>query len=148
MITILMGLALAAGAEPEPRRCRIDVRVTQTDPAAPRSEQRERVVAEPRIVTQFGRPAFFRAGNTRNDPDGIRGPGVGPLDPLVSGFELEGLPLQKPDGRIRLEMRVRPVGTERGSNVVSDPKPGKKLRINGPEGFRIEMTATEVTDEK
>ena len=145
MITILMGLVLTAGAEPEPRRCQIDVCVTQTDPAAPRSEQREKILAEPRVVTQFGRPAYFRAGKTQNDVSGILGPGVGVL---VSGFELEVVPLQKPNGRIRLEVRVRPVGTERESNVVSDLKPGKKFRFDGPEGLRIELTATELAAEK
>jgi hypothetical protein len=142
---ILASLMLAAGAEPDPRRCQIDVCVTQTDPAAPRSEQREKVLAEPRVVTQFGRPAFFRAGKTQNDTDGIRGPGNATL---VSGFELEVLPLQKADGRIRLEVRVTPVGAERGSNVVGDLKPGKKLRFDGPEGRRIEVSATEVAAEK
>ena len=45
-------------------------------------------------------------------------------------------------------MRVTPVGVERGSNVVGDLKPGKELRFDGPEGFRIEVTATEFADEK
>jgi hypothetical protein len=58
------------------------------------------------------------------------------------------LPLQKPDGRIRLEMRVTAVGAERGSNVVRDLKPGKTFRFSGPEGFRIEVTVTEFAGEK
>ena len=145
MITILMGLALTAGAEPEPRRCQIDVCVTQTDPAAPRSEQREKILAEPRVVTQFGRPAFFRTGKTQNEESGVPGPGVGVL---VSGFELEVTPLQKVDGGIRLEMRVAPVGAERGSGVVVDLKPGEKCRVDGPTGKRIEVSAAEVAAEK
>jgi len=142
VITILVGLALTACAEPAPRRCLIDVRVTQTDPTAPRSEQREKILAEPRIVTQFGRPARFRAGEWRPDSTEL---GFGKL---VSGVELEVLPLQKPDGRIRLEMRVAPVGDERGTNVVSDLKPGKTFRFGGPEGRRIEVTVTEFADGK
>lgn len=145
MLTILVGLMLTADAEPEPRRCQIDVRVTQTDPAAPRSEQRERVVGEPKAVTQFARPAFFRIGKVLDVSSSIHGPGVGKL---VSGIELAAVPMQLPDGRIRLEVGVWPAGNEPGSDLVIDLKSGKTFRFAGPEGHRIELTVTELVAEK
>lgn len=140
MIAILAGLALVAGAALEPRPCRIEVSVSKMDPAAPRSEQRERFIAEPRVVTHFGRPAFFRCGGVRHEPSGVLGPGVGVL---VSGFQLEVLPLRLPSGRIRLEVRVVPAGSGAAPRTVTDLKPGTKYRFRGPEGTWIEVSAAE-----
>ena len=149
MITILVGLLLTAGADPEPRQCQIDVAMTKPDLTAPRSEQvRDRVIAEPRVVTHFGRPAYFRAGGAQailGVPSGITGPGVS--EP-VSGVEVEVTPTPMPFGRIRLEMRVTPAGGERGPRFVTELKSGAKYRFRGPDGLWIEVTAAARPAEK
>jgi hypothetical protein len=143
MLTTLASLLLVTGANPAPRECQLDVRVTRIDPAAARSE-REKLIAEPRVVTHFGRPAIFRLGELRPRTEGISGPGF----ELVSGIELEVIALRQPDGRVRLEMQVMSAGSERGSRAVIELKLGAMHRFRGPEGYWIEVTATERPAEK
>jgi hypothetical protein len=149
VIAILASVILAAGVASEPRQCQIDVKMTKPDLTAPRSAQlRDRVISEPRIVTLFGRPACFRAGGLEailGEISGITGPGVGEL---VSGVEVWVSPLKRPDGRIRLEVRVAPARSEPGPAVVIDRRSGEKYRFRGPEGMWIEVTATELRSEK
>ena len=148
MIAILAVLVLAAGVASEPRQCQIDVCVTKPDPTAPRSGQlRDRVIGEPRVVTHFGRPAFFRTGGAQailNGPIGL----TGPSSELVPGIELEAIPRLLADGRIRLEMRVVRARGERGRKVAADLKPGERYRFRGPDGLWISVAAVELPLEK
>ncbi len=72
-----------------------------------RTEGLAKFLAEPRVVTQTGRPAFFRSGGqqaTLGPASGINGPGV-QLVPF--GTELEVLPIVYGNGKIWLEVNPR-----------------------------------------
>lgn len=145
MIAILACLALAVEVASEPRQCQIDVCVTKPDLTAPRSEQlRDRHIGEPRIVTLFGRPAYFRVGALRE----ILGDTGLEVSEPVPKLELQASPLLRSDGRIRLEMRVVLARGERGQKVTVDLRVGEWYRFRGPDGLWIAVTAAEHRAEK
>ncbi len=91
-----------------------------------KTEGLAKFLSEPKIVTQTGRPAFFRAGGqqaTLSAGSGIQGPGV-VLTPV--GTELEVLPIVYGDGRIYLEVnpRVSSVNNGRGITTAFGFTPG------------------------
>ena len=83
-----------------------------------RTEGVAKFLAEPRVVTQTGRPAFFRAGGqqaTVSQTSGITGPG----SQLVSfGTELEVLPIVYGNGQIWLEINPRVTAVDFGLGIV------------------------------
>ncbi len=91
-----------------------------------RSEGVAKFLSEPKIVTQTGRAAFFRAGGQQavlSPSSGINGPGV-TLTPV--GTELEVLPIVYGDGRIYLEInpRISSVNNGRGITTAFGFTPG------------------------
>jgi pilus assembly protein CpaC len=69
-----------------------------------RSENLAKLLAEPKIVTQTGRPAYIRSGGRQavlSATSGITGPGV-TYEPI--GTTLEVLPIVQGDGKILLEI--------------------------------------------
>lgn len=91
-----------------------------------RTEQIVKFIAEPRVVTQTGRPAFFRAGGQQavvGPAAGINGPGV-QLVPF--GTELEVLPIVYANGQIWLEInpRITKVNEALGLNFAGTVTPG------------------------
>jgi pilus assembly protein CpaC len=91
-----------------------------------RSEGIAKFIAEPRVVTQTGRPAFFRAGGQQaviSGTSGITGPGV-QLVPF--GTELEVVPVVYGNGMIWLEInpRISAVSTALGINIGATNSPG------------------------
>jgi pilus assembly protein CpaC len=91
-----------------------------------RSEGVAKFIAEPRVVTQTGRPAFFRAGGQQailSGTSGITGPGV-QLVPF--GTELEVLPIVYGNGMIWLEInpKVTAVNPGLGITVGGSISPG------------------------
>jgi pilus assembly protein CpaC len=91
-----------------------------------KTEGLAKFLSEPKIVTQTGRPAFFRAGGqqaTLSAGSGIQGPGV-VLTPV--GTELEVLPIVYGDGRIYLEVnpRISSVNNGRGITTAFGFTPG------------------------
>lgn len=91
-----------------------------------RTEGAAKFLAEPRVVTQTGRPAFFRAGGQQailSGTSGITGPGV-QLVPF--GTELEVVPIVYGNGMIWLDInpRVTAVNQGLGINVGGALSPG------------------------
>lgn len=91
-----------------------------------KSEGIAKFLSEPKVITQSGRPAFFRAGGqqaTIGPAAGITGPGV-VLEEV--GTELEVLPLVFGNGKIYLEVnpRFRTVNNGRGVTVGGSFTPG------------------------
>src|SRR5688572_29212825 len=91
-----------------------------------RTEGVAKFLAEPRVVTQTGRPAFFRAGGQQailSGTSGITGPGV-QLVPF--GTELEVVPIVYGNGMIWLEInpRVSAVSQALGISVGGSLSPG------------------------
>lgn len=91
-----------------------------------RNEGIAKFIAEPRVVTQTGRPAFFRAGGQQaiiSGTSGITGPGV-QLVPF--GTELEVLPIVYGNGMIWLEInpRISAVSQALGIRIGSTVSPG------------------------
>ena len=91
-----------------------------------RTEGIAKFIAEPRVVTQSGRPAFFRAGGQQailSTTSGITGPGV-QLVPF--GTELEVLPIVYGNGQIWLEInpRITAVSAALGITVGNANSPG------------------------
>jgi pilus assembly protein CpaC len=91
-----------------------------------KTEGLAKFLSEPKIVTQTGRPAFFRAGGQQailSPSSGITGPGV-TYTPV--GTELEVLPIVYGDGRIYLEVnpRISSVNNGRGINTAAGFSPG------------------------
>ncbi len=91
-----------------------------------RTEGVAKFIAEPRVVTQTGRPAFFRAGGQQailSTSSGITGPGV-QLVPF--GTELEVLPIVYGNGMIWLEInpRITAVSAALGITVGGATSPG------------------------
>jgi pilus assembly protein CpaC len=91
-----------------------------------RSEGVAKLVAEPKIVTQTGRPGFFRSGGQQailSSTSGITGPGV-QLVPF--GTELEVLPIVYGNGQIWLEVnpRITAVNQSLGITVGGALSPG------------------------
>ena len=91
-----------------------------------RTEGVAKFLSEPKIVTQTGRAAFFRAGGQQavlSPSSGINGPGV-TLTPV--GTELEVLPIVYGDGRIYLEInpRISSVNNGRGITTAFGFTPG------------------------
>ena len=91
-----------------------------------RTEGVAKFLAEPRVVTQTGRPAFFRAGGqqaTVSATSGISGPGS-QLVPF--GTELEVLPIVYGNGQIWLEINPRITAVDFGLGIVinGSPTPG------------------------
>jgi pilus assembly protein CpaC len=91
-----------------------------------RTEGLAKFLAEPKVVTQTGRPAFFRAGGQQailSGTSGITGPGV-TLVPF--GTELEVLPIVYGNGMIWLEInpRITAVSTALGITVGGSVSPG------------------------
>jgi pilus assembly protein CpaC len=83
-------------------------------------------LAEPRVVTQTGRPAFFRVGGQQaiiSGTSGITGPGV-QLVPF--GTELEVVPIVYGNGMIWLEInpRITSVNANLGITVGGATSPG------------------------
>ena len=91
-----------------------------------RRENIAKFIAEPRVVTQSGRPAFFRAGGQQaviSPTSGITGPGV-QLQPF--GTELEVLPIVYGNGQIWLDInpRITAVNNALGITVGGAVSPG------------------------
>lgn len=91
-----------------------------------RSEGLAKFLSEPKIVTQSGRPAFFRAGGQQavlGPSSGINGPGV-QLQPV--GTSLEVLPIVFGNGKIYLEINptVTSVNNGRGISTSFGFTPG------------------------
>jgi len=84
-----------------------------------RSEGLAKFLSEPKIVTQTGRPAFFRSGGqqaTIGPAAGINGPGV-ILQPV--GTELEVLPIVYGNGKIYLEVNPRVTSVNNGRGITT-----------------------------
>jgi len=91
-----------------------------------RTEGVAKFLAEPRVVTQTGRPAFFRAGGQQailSGTSGITGPGV-QLVPF--GTELEVVPIVYGNGMIWLDInpRITAVNQALGITVAGATSPG------------------------
>ncbi len=91
-----------------------------------RTEGVAKFLAEPRVVTQTGRPAFFRAGGQQailSSTSGITGPGV-TLVPF--GTELEVVPIVYGNGSIWLDInpRITAVSQALGITVAGASSPG------------------------
>ncbi len=91
-----------------------------------RTEGVAKFLAEPRVVTQTGRPAFFRAGGQQailSGTSGITGPGV-QLVPF--GTELEVVPIVYGNGMIWLDInpRITAVNQALGITVGGATSPG------------------------
>ncbi|MCS7023048.1 MAG: pilus assembly protein N-terminal domain-containing protein, partial [Gemmataceae bacterium] len=83
-----------------------------------RNEGVAKFIAEPRIVTQSGRPAFFRAGGQQavvSPQAGLVGPGA-QLQPF--GTELEVLPIVYGNGMIWLEIQPRISAVNFGLGII------------------------------
>src|SRR5262249_24466059 len=83
-----------------------------------RSEGVAKFIAEPRVVTQTGRPAFFRAGGQQailSGTSGITGPGV-QLVPF--GTELEVVPIVYGNGMIWLEINPQVSAVSQGLGIT------------------------------
>ncbi len=83
-----------------------------------RTEGVAKFLAEPRVVTQTGRPAFFRAGGQQaiiSGTSGITGPGV-TLQPF--GTELEVVPIVYGNGMIWLDINPRITAVSQGLGLV------------------------------
>jgi pilus assembly protein CpaC len=83
-----------------------------------RQEGLAKFLSEPRVVTQTGRPAFFRAGGQQailGPASGITGPGV-QLVPF--GTELEVTPVVYGNGMIWLEVNPRISAVNQGLGIV------------------------------
>ena len=83
-----------------------------------RTEGVAKFLAEPRVVTQTGRPAFFRAGGQQailSGTSGITGPGV-QLVPF--GTELEVLPIVYGNGMIWLDINPRVTAVSQGLGIT------------------------------
>ena len=83
-----------------------------------RTEGIAKFIAEPRVVTQSGRPAFFRSGGqqpTVSQTAGITGPGS-MLIPF--GTELEVLPIVYGNGQIWLEVNPRVTAVNNGLSIT------------------------------
>jgi hypothetical protein len=63
--TLMLTVALAAGAEPKVEQVQVDVRLLYGDPLGSRAEGTLKHISEPKLVTQNDRPAFFRAGGRK-----------------------------------------------------------------------------------
>jgi pilus assembly protein CpaC len=101
-----------------------------------RSEGIVKFIAEPRVVTQTGRPAFFRSGGQQpvvSQASGITGPGS-QLVPF--GTELEVLPIVYANGQIWLEINPR----------ITSVNPGLAIDIGGAStpGFDEQTVRTAV----
>lgn len=91
-----------------------------------RSEGLAKFLSEPKIVTQSGRPAFFRAGGQQavlGPSSGINGPGV-QLQPV--GTQLEVLPIVYGNGKIYMEVNptITSVNNGRGISTSFGFTPG------------------------
>ncbi|HUR55344.1 MAG TPA: hypothetical protein VMZ71_14520, partial [Gemmataceae bacterium] len=91
-----------------------------------RTEGLAKFLSEPRVVTQTGRPAFFRVGGQQailGPSSGITGPGV-QLVPF--GTELEVVPIVHGNGQIWLEInpRISAVSQALGIVVNGNVTPG------------------------
>lgn len=131
----------------------IDVRVCQGDPLGSREAGTIRYLAEPKVVTRSGRPAFFMAGG--HTP--INGAG-GKLVFEETGVRTEILPIAYSNGVVWAEvsttLRAVSVGlgnaempgfteqTRRESRVVS---PGETFRIRVAADSPASQTWVEVT---
>ncbi len=83
-----------------------------------RTEGVAKFLAEPRVVTQTGRPAFFRAGGQQailSATSGITGPGV-QLVPF--GTELEVVPIVYGNGLIWLDINPRVTAVSQGLGIT------------------------------
>jgi pilus assembly protein CpaC len=83
-----------------------------------RSENLAKFLAEPRVVTQTGRTAFFRAGGQQailSATSGITGPGV-QLVPF--GTELEVVPIVYGNGMIWLDINPRITAVSQGLGIT------------------------------
>ncbi len=83
-----------------------------------RTEGVAKFLAEPRVVTQTGRPAFFRAGGQQailSATSGITGPGV-TLVPF--GTELEVVPIVYGNGMIWLDINPRITAVSQGLGIT------------------------------
>lgn len=83
-----------------------------------RTEGVAKFLAEPRVVTQTGRPAFFRAGGQQaiiSGTSGITGPGV-QLVPF--GTELEVVPIVYGNGQIWLDISPRITAVNQGLGIT------------------------------
>src|SRR6187401_351259 len=108
MKAILLALAILGGATDRPavpQTYRLDLAVAELDLTAERSRQAPRWLAEPVVVTQSGRPAYFRAGTKvaalLEEPTGVTGPGV--AQPRF-GLEVRVTPIRLPSGQLRVEV--------------------------------------------
>ena len=84
-----------------------------------RTEGLAKFLAEPRVVTQTGRPAQFRAGGQQailSPASGINGPGV-VLQPF--GTEVDVLPIVYGNGQIWLEISPRITAVNQGLGITT-----------------------------
>ncbi len=84
-----------------------------------KSEGLAKLIAEPKLVTQSGRPARFLSGGrqaTLSQASGINGPGVTYEE---IGTELEFLPIVYGNGKIYLEVAPRVRGVNQGLGVTT-----------------------------
>lgn len=84
-----------------------------------RSEGLAKFLSEPKLVTQSGRPAFFRAGGQQavlGPASGINGPGV-ILQPV--GTEMEVLPIVFGNGKIYVEINPRITSVNNGRGITT-----------------------------
>ena len=86
--------------------------------AALRTENLAKLLAEPKVVTQSGRPAYILSGGrqaTLGPASGITGPGVVYEN---IGTELEVLPIVQGDGKILLEINPRVTAVNAGLGIT------------------------------
>lgn len=84
-----------------------------------RTEGLAKFLSEPKLVTQTGRPAFFRSGGqqaTLGPASGINGPGV-ILQPV--GTEVEVLPIVYANNKIYLEVNPRVTSVNNGRGITT-----------------------------
>jgi pilus assembly protein CpaC len=91
-----------------------------------RTENLAKVLAEPKVVTQTGRPAYILSGGKQaiiSAASGITGPGVTYEN---IGTELEVLPIVQGDGKILLEVSptIKAVNTGLGITINGSLSPG------------------------
>ncbi len=92
-----------------------------------KTEGLAKLIAEPKLVTQSGRPASFLSGGqqaTLSAASGINGPGVVYQD---IGTEIDFLPIVYGNGKIYLEVAPRVRGVNQGLGITTSsaaPTPG------------------------
>jgi hypothetical protein len=132
-----------------PPALQIDVVVCQGDPLGSKADGTLKYLAEPKVVTQSGRPAYFRAGTQS----------VGDKKPAEwHGTEIEVLPIVYANGKVWAEVNTRHVEARHGLSLPGAPAfveqnlrfsrfvtPGEKLRFRIAADSPSSQTWAEVT---